>query len=58
MCCHGGKAVPPPLTPMPAFLYGLYLGRHALSSDQVPRTKKVNEEHEVKEGEKKYKKEG
>ena len=34
LCCHGGKAVLPPLTPMPAFLYGLYLGRHALSSAQ------------------------
>ena len=35
LCCHGGKAVLPPLTPMPAFLYGLYLGHDALSSDQL-----------------------
>ena len=35
LCCHGGKAVLPPLTPMPAFLYGLYLGRAALSPEQL-----------------------
>jgi flagellar biosynthesis GTPase FlhF len=34
LCCHGGKAVLPPVTPMPAFLYGLYLGRDALSLEQ------------------------
>jgi hypothetical protein len=35
LCCHGGKAVLPPFTPMPAFLYGLYLGRDALSAEQL-----------------------
>jgi hypothetical protein len=35
LCCHGGKAVLPPVTSMPAFLYGLYLGRDALSPEQV-----------------------